>query len=72
MLHDPYFHRDLALRAGWTLMAAAIGYFILGIDARIWLLPVGGVLLVLIRWVSRSRAMADGDERDDDDANPIN
>ncbi|HHX65537.1 MAG TPA: hypothetical protein GX702_11675 [Chloroflexi bacterium] len=67
MLRDPRFHRQLILRIGWTTMVAIIGYFFLDIDVRVWLLPVGGVLLLMIRWIAAPRDP--GDEMGEPDGN---
>jgi hypothetical protein len=56
--------RDLYIRGGMTTIIAAIAYFILGIDAWIWLLPVGVTALVLVKWLLHPQV---DDEPDDDD-----
>jgi hypothetical protein len=56
--------RELYVRGGMTTIIAAIAYFILGIDAWIWLLPVGVTALVLVKWLLHPRVDDDIDDEE--------
>jgi len=52
-MRDPRCWREVLIRGGVMTIVAAVSYFILRVDAWIWLLPVVISALVIVRWAAR-------------------
>jgi hypothetical protein len=52
-MRDPRCWREVLIRGGVMSIVAGVSYFILKVDAWIWLLPVVISALVVVRWAAR-------------------
>ena len=64
-MREPGLVRELVLRGGLTLTLAAIAALWLDAGPWIWVVPVGVVALVALKWLGRPGADDDGDDAPD-------
>ena len=69
-MRDPRCWREVFIRGGMTTILVAVFYFALDLDPWIWLVPVGIVALVLLRWAVRP-SILDGEGEMDGEGDDI-
>lgn len=63
-MRNPRMWREVFIRGGVTTIVAAIAVLFLRAEPWIWLLPVGVVALVVLRWLTAPEEDDDTGERD--------
>ena len=66
-MRDPRCWREVLIRAGTMTIVVAVLYFFLGLDPKVWLVPVAIAALVCIKWTLRPPDHDQGDLLDPDD-----